>query len=467
MELVVNNSYTSVLSDDGAAIKAVNDCLKYEIDAKKFIQKHKKYKKWDCVCSFFDHKQSRFLSGLTRMVSNNLTDLGLNHTITDLRKPPVNVFQPYELKDTTLYDFQEKAVEVFLKQGRGVLQLPTGAGKTLIAKAIFQSLSVPTLFLTHRTTLMYQTAERFANRLPDMYKNKIGIIGDSEYSPNFLTFGTVQTLYSMLKRYGDTAREELAQFQCVIIDEAHRIKAKSFNEIVSACDNAYYRCALTATPFMRDQIEENLLLMGTVGPVIFKVPVSSLINRGLLAQPYFRFVKYTTKDILSKEGYDVAYVNGIVHNEDRNNAILKTVQNLLPVKNKLLIIVNEIAHGENLLALFKKANLKVAFCHGKMKHIERAQHLKALDGGKINCLIASTIFDEGIDIQDIGGIVLAGAGKSVPMLYQRIGRSMRRKDEENYCVIVDFEDSHNSYLYNQYLIRRSLVEAQEGFKIIE
>jgi superfamily II DNA or RNA helicase len=72
---------------------------------------------------------------------------------------------------------------------RGVIHAATGAGKTEIAASVIRGLNVPTMFMTHRTHLLRQTAARFAKRMPEL-SQRIGIVGDSDYSPNFITCAT-------------------------------------------------------------------------------------------------------------------------------------------------------------------------------------------------------------------------------------------------------------------------------------
>ena len=146
--------------------------------------------------------------------------------------------------------------------------------------------------------------------------------------------------------------------------------------------------------------------------------------------------------------------------------VVSQAQSLLKVRDKILVIVTEIKHGENLKELFKKNGIETEFCSGSMSVSDRAKLLKKLENGKLNVLIASTIFDEGIDIKAIGGVVLAGGGKSIPALYQRIGRSMRKKKEDNYCVIIDFWDMTHRILNKHSKQRYKVVEEDEAFTIL-
>jgi superfamily II DNA or RNA helicase len=308
--------------------------------------------------------------------------------------------------------------------------------------------------------------KRFHNRLPE-YRDKIGVIGGGEYYPNFLTFGTVQTLHNSLKKGDEEIKAILDKFEVVIVDEAHRMKASQFYEVVSACNNATFRIALTATPFMRDDHEENQQLRGGIGDVISKTTNKDLVDAGILAKPYVKFVKVEQPDnIRHLSNYREVYEKGISQNQHRNKIVVNQTKSLLKMRDKVLVIVTEIKHGEALKELFQKNDINTEFCSGSMSVSDRTKLLKKLETGKLNVLIASTIFDEGIDIKAIGGVVLAGGGKSVPALYQRIGRSMRKKKQDNYCVVIDFWDMTHRILNNHSKQRYKVVKEDEAFTIL-
>lgn len=125
--------------------------------------------------TFYDHKAGGFLAGLLPTVLTGLAGQGHDVKVLDQRRPPHSVPPAIDrsLKGIELRDYQVRAASNFLKTGRGVTQIATGGGKTEIAIALTKALGLPTLFLTHRVNLLWQTAERFAKRLPE-YKNRIG-----------------------------------------------------------------------------------------------------------------------------------------------------------------------------------------------------------------------------------------------------------------------------------------------------
>lgn len=464
---MTNNSFCFVAESEAFEDRVIWDSLAYEIPNLRHIKKSMGRSDFSGIKSHYDKRSKTFLLGLLPIVLDALDLREIKYQL--IRKDERDktlLAGPYCLNGITLYDYQQGAVEEFLKRKRGILKLSTGSGKTELAMAIADSLKVPTIFFTHRTNLMYQTAKRFEHRLPQ-FKGKLGIIGDGEFSPNFITFATVQTVSRRLKEDKEFARL-MRSYELVIVDEAHKMSSDMFVDAVSACTGAYYRVGLTATPFMRGDKTEEYNLRGAIGDIIYEVTNSDLIARGLLARPYVKFIEMTSTNLLTKlEGYKDVYLHGIVHNKLRNSKIVEMALKLKESKPKTIVVTTDISHAKLLTEMIEDAGLKVEMCTGKTDAKARQKSLDKLAKGKIDVIVASTIFDEGINIEDLGSIILAAGGKSVPALFQRIGRSMRKKDgEENYCVIIDFMDRQHGILLNQSRQRLNIIKGEKEFKII-
>ena len=334
------------------------------------------------------------------------------------------------------------------------------------AISITKGLNVPTIFLTHRVNLLHQTKRRFEQRLPE-FKGKIGIIGDSIFEPGFITIGTVQTIHSMIKSNPDKIIPILKQYQLLIIDEAHRSGAKQFWETASYCENAYYRLALTATPFMKENLEEDLFLLGTTGEIFTEVTNEELIDRGIIAKPFFKFFTIDQpKKIKSLKDWHQIYDAGITNNEFRNKIIANQALQLYNMQKRIMIITTQVKHGKILEKMIKEVGVDCVFLSGSTDTSTRERLLKQLDSGELSCLIATNIFDEGISINGINAIILAAGTKSAPALFQRTGRGLRTKEDGNYCIIIDFIDTQHSKLMSHSMKRYNLIKNEKGFHIL-
>lgn len=257
----------------------------------------------------------------------------------------------------------------------------------------------------------------------------------------------------------------LSTFEFVIAEEAHESGGNEYFEVMQYCTNAHYRLALTATPFMKDDEEANMRLMACSGIIGIVVTEKELIDKGILAKPYFMFINNARPTgVFPTTNYVSAYEKGIVKNNIRNDEIVKwskwSTDRNLPV----LILVNRTEHGNILKDLIQKQGLKCNFIYGKDEDEVRQENLKKLESGEINVLIGTNILDVGVDVPSIGMVVLAAGGKAEVQLRQRIGRGLRRKKTgKNITYIIDFQDSFNQHLLKHAKTRQEIIKNTPGF----
>jgi superfamily II DNA or RNA helicase len=247
------------------------------------------------------------------------------------------------------------------------------------------------------------------------------------------------------------------------------------------CRNANYRLALTATPDMRDSEQANMRLEATAGPVAIKVSERMLIERGILARPYFKYIDLgefanegTVVDADGNEKpaklykttpYQKAYEIGVSSNTKRNAAIVWEVVRACTYGLTSMVLVQHKAHGARLARLLTDAGVRCAFIQGANDQDERLAALNALKTGLIDALIGTNILDVGVDTPAVGLIAIAGAGKAEVAYRQRIGRGLREKKNgmPNAAFIVDFMDRVNNHLRDHARERRLIVETTPGF----
>ena len=445
---------------------------------------------------------AKFPAGMSPIVQAKLEQMG--YKVIVLKKPLPTPLGPKDpvvdsFGNDPRYDFQMQVVDKLERFGQMIAQVSTGGGKSRIAKMAFTRIGRKTLFLTTRGILMYQMADAMFELIGE--KN-VGILGDGKWktSPGF-NVGMVQSFAAKLKlpdpswpkakidaKMADiiATRKLLAEFEFVIIEEAHETSGNSFFDIMGLCLNAHYRLALTATPFMKSGEEANMRLMACAGPVAIKVSEKTLIERGILAKPMFKFVRTNdpvpecivekrdmankrtdefAKTILTRTTpWPKAYELGIVGGIKRNGMIVYEAMRAVKHRMSVMILVQHQDHGNRLRSMLTEAGVKCNFIFGDHEQDERKAALNALKLGKIDVLIGSTILDVGVDVPALGMVILAGAGKAEVALRQRIGRGLRAKKKgPNICYIVDFEDWQNNHLYKHFQERAAIVSATPGF----
>lgn len=444
---------------------------------------------WDGRSSFYEMRKHRFPTGFVPIVVKFLKNKGYQVSI---RKDPLPeplgpdrpIFDDYGYEDER-YDYQPETADRLVKHGRMVAQIATGGGKSRVAQICTARIARPTLFLTTRKVLMYQMKGHYENmlkRLPDGKKHNVGVLGDGEWSPRkWICVGMVQTLNArlkppnpfdpkekqetQLKRIEDTKRI-LERFEFVILEEAHEAGGEGYYEILRRCRNAHYRLGLTATPFMKEDEEANMMLMGACGPIGIKVSELELIEKGILARPIFKYIvpDKASKFLMRTTKWQAAYRLGIVESVPRNTHILRESFRAAKKGLSVLILVQRKKHGEILQKALKSNKIRTRFIFGETDAKTRQKALAALETGKLQVLLGTNILDVGVDVPALGMVILAGGGKAEVQLRQRIGRGLRaKKTGRNVCYILDFEDRWNKHLHMHSIQRRRIVEETPGF----
>lgn len=477
---IANNAVTAKLIEpDKQAKLIVSNALSYKVQGCEHMALFQ-VGSWDGRSSFFDWATGTFPAGFTALVHSALKKGG--YEVRRVRNPlpePLGKEAFWEFDGMGLdpmYDYQPEVVNKLLKYGQMIAQIATGGGKSRIARLSFARINRPTLFLTTRGVLMYQMKDAM-----EEFGLKCGIIGDGEYELSRFNVAMVQTIIAHLKEPDPTepaskqasqrARRQrmislLERIEFVILEEAHESSGNSYYDILRHCKSAYYRLALTATPFMKDDEEANMRLMACSGPIGIEVSEKLLIDRGILAKPYFKLVKLEEKPakLFRSTPWQKAYKIGIVENEVRNLRIVKEAIIADKVGLTTMILVQQTKHGKILNEMLQAKGIKSDYIHGVHEQEERKEALKKLGDGRLSVLIGTSILDVGVDVPAVGVIMLAGGGKAEVALRQRIGRGLRRKKKgKNVALIIDFYDEHNNHLKEHAKNRINIIKNTPGF----
>ena len=404
-------------------------------------------------------KLNRFPTGLLLLALNAVNAIGFQTEthLTAIDNIDLSVIHPNMFSDIVLRKYQVDSARLLLHSGRGVAKMATNSGKTEVMAAMAKTMAGRVLILTTKKDLLYQTAERLSLRLGE----EIGLVGDGTWNEsNRVTVGMIQTL----ALHQDNMQRDFVDVSCVMFDECHHVSSKTSQQVMYGLP-ASFRFGFSGTPLKHDKLAD-LVLIGATGPVIVDVTNMDLIQQGISARPIVHM-----HTVESDNHYDAmwrdAYKFCIVHNAERNQLIRSLVQEKAEAGASVLVLVDRLEHGEILLDLIDSSAFVSAFVHGSLDMSMRRSALDALRDSKGNgyVVIATPIFDEGVDVPAVNVLVLAGGGKGHVKLLQRLGRGMRRKEEDNTLYVIDFLDDTNDYLLRHSLARAEVYEA-EGFDVV-
>jgi len=311
------------------------------------------------------------------------------------------------------YPEQLEIAEIASKYHHGTISAVTGFGKSVAIALIIQKLQVRTLVVVPNLTLKYQLSETFKK-----------------------LFGSLENI--TIENIDSTALKTNTNYDCLIIDEAHRSAAKTYRKLnKTAWRGIYYRFAFTGTPF-RNRDEEQLLLESVAGQVIYEIDYYKAASRGYISEIEAYFIEVPKIKLkCNPKSWPAVYSELIVNNEARNNMISKLILTLDAAKISTLCLVKEIRHGENL-----RVSTGAAFMHGEAEN-NRVLLLEFLLGQRHSLLGTVGVLSEGVDTKRAEFVIIGGLGKSRPQFIQSVGRVIRTSPgKTSGKVIIILDRSH-------------------------
>lgn len=385
---------------------------------------------WDGWMRMLNYKSGQFPAGLTSYIRQEFAKRQLPIEVVDARPPELGRIPMTH--DLQLQPHQLEAIEVAIEKERGIVQHPTAAGKTWTEVGLAAALQQKTIVFIHRKDILAQLFKFFHEHIKGA---TVGIIGDGKWEPGDITVATFQSVWSKLGRGDPRGLQLLAETGCFIIDEGHHIPADTFSAVLRLATGARYRYAFSATAFKSGDEHTFFRVQGWAGPMIHEVSPEEGVEAGRLVPATVFFIKPTWREPdVTDLNWREEYREGIVYNEGRNRAILSLAQKFRHA-GPVLILVDRLRHGEEL-----SRRLACPFLRGDTKLKARSEGWAQLKDGTLDCVVASRIADEGVDIPGIQFLILAGGGKSAHLVIQRIGRGMRASEGKKRLYVFDFAD---------------------------
>lgn len=476
--LIVENKFSKIDGEDDIDfLNRLGKFLSFKYIGAEFTPAFKAHR-WD-GCEYLLSNKLVFMTGLLDKVISfyKMNEREIN--IIDKRQkfvPGKEIDISAGLKKLNLipHDYQIAASELAAINCRTIFNHPTGSGKSLTAALIVAKLGKLTTVYVISKSLLHQFYEFFY----ELFGDRIGIIGDGICKVSEINIVSIQTAGRALglkkkdvivedtstEKFDENDTEKilsaLKAAKIHIFDEAHICATVTIRKIYKIID--IEKIIGMSGTFCRDD-GADLLLEGIVGNVSHDVSASELIKRNILAKPFIKF-KYVKGYAHFKDSYPTVYSNHIVNNEYRNNIIISEAEILLEKGYQILILFKTIAHGKILKKMFDKKKIDCEFLTGTDKELVRDEVKQNMLSGKSNLLVASQIFDIGIDIKTISALILAGSGKSFVKTKQRIGRCLRDGKNKPFAAVVEFYDDVK-YLKKHAQTRREIYETEPEFVV--
>ncbi|MFT4147769.1 MAG: DUF3427 domain-containing protein [Micrococcaceae bacterium] len=352
---------------------------------------------------------------------------------------------------------------------RALLISATGSGKTYAAAFAVRELGFKKiLFLVHRETIVDQAIESFA----DVFNKPVDDFGklvkvrvenssgeQSEVFKKEFVFGTVQTA-SKQKNYEQFQPD---YFDLIIIDEAHRVAASSYEKILDYFSPDFL-LGLTATPERTDNPEKvyDIFDHNIAGEVRLK---DALEEELVCTFHYYGIadLEYREEDVPQEiEHIDFRKLllekrtKHIIENAEKFKYSGKSLKGLVfcSTKQEAKELADEFnkQSGYNTIALTGEDKVEV--------REEAIKSLRSDEEGSLQYIFTVDVFNEGVDIPEVNQILMVRPTESAIIFVQQLGRGLRKAEDKDFVVVIDFignyENDKKSYLIPTALVGRKL-----------
>jgi len=328
---------------------------------------------------------------------------------------------------------------------RGVLELPTGSGKTVIAIAAIEDVAAPTLVVVPTIDLL----EQWRGELATEFDRPIGQLGGGEQRVEDLTVATYDSAYLRADDVGD-------QFGLVVFDEVHHLGGEGYRDIARLLA-APARLGLTATFERPDGAHE--VVAELLGPLVSRIDPDDLAGEHLAPYDIKRievaltpeeravyerhqetFTDYLKQSSIQlRSGSDYQELVKRSGNDPRAREALLAKQRAREVMMNADRKVERLAalldrHREDRIIVFTAHTdlvyrLSERFLLPAITHetaaSERREILDRFREGTYSRVVTANVLDEGVDVPDANvAVVLSGSG-SEREFTQRLGRILR------------------------------------------
>lgn len=369
-------------------------------------------------------------------------------------------------RESNKWRHQDDALEKFLANERGVLNMATGTGKTRTALkilcALYEQGSIDTVIVsTDGNDLLDQwyaellsVRKAVGAKVFRHYKASREVADFLLEPTNAILLVSRQPLASALK----SLPQEISRRTLLIHDEMHGLGSPANrNRLSGLSDNVRFRLGLSATPDREYDEEGNAFLLEHIGPELMRFELDDAIRREILAPFDYFPLRYEltaedrqlVRDVYKRKAARAAEGNPMSDEEVWTEIarVYKTSKAKLPVFDsfirkhqhlleRCIIFVETQEYGSEVLEIIHKYRSDFhTYFSG-----EDSETLKRFARGELECLITCHRVSEGIDIRSLNTVILFSSAKARLETIQRMGRCLRTDPDnlDKIANIVDF-----------------------------
>ena len=363
--------------------------------------------------------------------------------------------------------YQSEALSAWrTHRGRGIVVLPTGAGKSHVALLAIADRRRSTLVVAPTLDLVRQ----WFDLLAATFGAPIGLVGGGDHDVQALTVTTYDSAFLHMEHLG-------ARFGLVVFDECHHLPGAAYALAARAC-LAPYRLGLTATPERSDGREAELGAL--IGPIVYRKDIVELSGDYLAEYDTERVAIELSPDERAEHDAERAIYREFVQS--------RGIRMSQPSGwGQFIMLASQSAEGRRALAAYRRQRALAFAPRAKLDYLEHLLHLHRRDRailftqdnatayavarrflvpvithqtkvrerseilarlaeGTYRAVATSKVLNEGVDVPDANvAVILSGSG-SVREHVQRLGRILRKKGDKR-AVLYELVTEATSETY--------------------
>lgn len=392
----------------------------------------------------------------------------------------ITSLERYKLKPNSMQVGFIANLKVILEndEKRALLISATGTGKTYASAFAMRELGFKrVLFLVHRASLAVQAKKSYQRVFGSTIS--VGLVGAGyhEYDRDYI-FATVETL----NRDEHLQMYDPAEFDCIILDEAHHSSANTYQKVMNYFTPRLF-LGMTATPDKRNDNDsgENIYEIFN-HQIAYEIRLQQAMEEDLLC-PFHYFgitdlsvVQDTKSKNLSEEDF-----NKLVCDERVKLVIEQSnYYGYSGERVKGLIFCSRNRECKELSKKFNELGYRTVALSGEDPEMVRQDAFERLamdesdaaaDKTPIDYIFSVDVLNEGVDIVEVNQVIMLRPTQSPIVFIQQLGRGLRKAEGKEYVVILDFIGNYNNNFmipialsgdrtYNKDNIRRYVMEGE-------
>lgn len=409
--------------------------------------------------------------GLYYRIINAITAAGYSTKVDDMRVNPLP--PPDFTKLPPLRPGQdEMLLPVLASDGYGVIESPTGSGKSFLMRAL--ALVYPNSKFVITTPRAALVQEHYATMADVFPLDEVGMVGDGKnQNDRRITITTTASL----------SKVDLERADILLFDEVHSAAAPCTARELARTQRARM-FGFSATPYGRGD-NADLETEALFGPRIVEKTYQEVLDEStsLAEMECVIFDAGGCPEMVNLSGVPLSR-HAVWRNSNRNKLIAHAVRwvfNTLGEDAQVLIGVDKVEHAVYLGHLLPDFKLVYSGADAErwaqykrqgllpkdakpISSNEREQARLDFAAGKLRRAISTGVWSTGVNFPNLNAIVRADASGNDKDATQWAGRASRRTDTKTTAYIIDFNDKFNRLLGDR-AARRLTLYRKKGWKI--